>query len=57
MLAFGAPSALGTEEQVSTASLSCWVKADTAADYDNITIGLIDASWSGGNSGYPDRNH
>lgn len=53
MLAFGAPSALGAEEQVSTASLSCWVKADTAADYDNITIGLIDASWSGGNSGYP----
>lgn len=53
MLAFGAPSALGTEEQVSSAVLSCWVKADTAADYDNITIGLIDAIWSGGNSGYP----
>ena len=53
MLAFGAPSALGTEEQVSSAVLSCWVKADTAADYDNITIGLIDASWSGGNSGFP----
>ncbi len=53
MLAFGAPSALGAEEQVSNAVLSCWVKADTAADYDNITIGLIDASWSGGNSGFP----
>lgn len=51
MLAFGAPSSLGTDEQVSSAMLRCWVKADTTAGYDNITIGLI-AGWSGGNTGY-----
>lgn len=53
MLAFGAPSALGTDEQVSTAVLKCWLKADTTPDSDNITIGLIDSSWGGGNSGFP----
>lgn len=52
MLAFGAPSALGTDEQVSSAVLRCWVKADTIAGYDNITIGLI-TGWTGENTGYP----
>lgn len=53
MLAFDAPSALGTDESVSTATLKCWVTADTTPDSDNITIGLIDGSWNGGDSGFP----
>lgn len=52
MLAFGAPSALGVDEKVSSALLTMSIKADTTEDYDNITLGLIDSTWGGGNSGF-----
>ena len=52
MLAFDDPAAFGVDEFCSSAVLRMQVKADTTADYDNITIGLIDGAWSGGDDGY-----
>ena len=52
MLAFDAPAALGVDERVSSALLTLGIKADTTEDYDNITLGLIDSTWAGGNSGF-----
>lgn len=52
MLAFDDPAAFGVDEFCSNAVLRMQIKADMAADYDNITIGLIDGAWSGGDDGY-----
>jgi hypothetical protein len=52
MLAFDDPAAFGVDEFCSSAVLRMQVKADTTADYDTITIGLIDGAWSGGDDGY-----
>jgi len=52
MLEIPAPAELGAIEYMGLAILRLTIKADTTADTDNITIGLIEGSWAGNNPGY-----
>ena len=52
MLEIPAPAELGEIEYMAQAILRLTIKADTTADTDDITIGLVDGSWTGNNPGY-----
>jgi len=52
MLRYGAPDELAADEFIAAATFTGQFKADTAADSDTITIGLIDAAWTSTTTDY-----